>query len=77
MLFTDTGTTGNPTVVEREHLGFRHRGGSPMLSSDTINKRYDQGNGTTNLLFADGHVESIRRLEMNSGRSFLKQGLRE
>lgn len=77
MLFTDTGTTGNPTVVQRDQLGFRHKGGSPMLSSATINKRYDQGNGTTNLVFADGHGDSIQRLVMASGNSFCSQGLRQ
>ena len=77
MLFTDTGTTGNPTVTQRSQLAFRHRGGSPVLSSDTVNKRYDQGNGTTNLAFADGHGDSIRRLDMASGSSFFSLGIRQ
>jgi len=76
MLFTDTGTTGNPTVTQKNQLGFRHRGGSPMLSEATVNKRYDQGNGSTNLAFADGHTEGIQRLVGKFDSAFFNQGLR-
>ena len=77
MLFTDTGTTGNPTVAQRDQVGFRHRGGSPILSESTVNRRYDQGNGTTNLVFADGHGDGMQRQVMASGSSFFSQGLRQ
>ena len=74
-VFIDTGDGGNASAKAARQLGFRHKGGvGVVLPSD---QRYNQGGGTTNLAFSDGHCESMKRAKVQGISDFFTRGLRK
>ena len=74
-IFMDTGDGGNASIKEKTQVGFRHKGGLGVtLPSD---HRYNQGDGTVNLSFSDGHCENMKRSKARSISDFFTRGLRQ
>ena len=73
-LFMDTGDGSNASITEKTQVGYRHNGGQGVAVP--YNHRYDQGNGTVNLAFADGHTEGLKRAAVINISDFFTRGLR-
>ena len=79
LLISDSGDSGNPAVIWRDCLGFRHKGG---VVTGPVNGYYKKtSNGSMNMVFADGHCEvqkfqEVESLTTPSSAPFFRRGIR-
>ena len=74
-VFVDTGDGSNASLAQKTQLGYRHKGG--LMVALPANNRYNQGNGTVNLTFFDGHCESMKRSKVEAISNFFTRGIRQ
>ena len=80
LLISDSGDSGNPAVVWRDSLGYRHKGGGAPNGTKNGYYKYST-NGSINTVLVDGHCETMKyqmveQINSLSSANFFKRGIR-